>query len=81
MYPWLLPGTQTKESELRANEAYNEAPEMSSLDSIAFSAYQLTVGDCQSAAWQNRVCGFPWNAVARSVGCGVLSLPESPKMS
>lgn len=65
MYPWLplmkwalllLLGTQTWESELLANEPYNEALETSSLDSIAFSAYQLTDVDCQSAAWQNRVC-------------------------
>ena len=64
MYPWLLlmkwalsllPGTQTYESALLANEAHNEALEMSSLDSLAFSAYHLTIGDCQSVAWQNRV--------------------------
>lgn len=86
MYPWLLMmkwalllllGTQTKESVLLANEAYNEALEMSSLDSEAFSAYHLTDGDCQSAAWQNRVCRLQWNVVARPAGCGMLSLPWS----
>lgn len=76
----LLLGTQTWESELLANEPYNEALEMSSLDSIAFSACRLTDCDCQSAAWQNRVCRLRWNVVVRPVGCGTLTLPTTQKM-
>ena len=89
MFPWLrlmkwalllLLGTQTWESELLANEPYNEALEMSSFHSIAFSAYRLTDCDCQSAAWQNRVCRLGWNVVVRPVGCGTLTLQKSQKM-
>ena len=53
---------------------------MSSFHSIAFSAYRLTDCDCQSAAWQNRVCRLGWNVVVRPVGCGTLTLQKSQKM-
>lgn len=53
---------------------------MSSLDSIAFSAYQLTDDDCQSVAWRNRVCWLQCSVVARHVGRGMPSLPQPQKM-